>query len=64
MTDQPATDASVRKLAEAAGLQRAADDYPNDVAAAVEQAEKLKQALARPTDPAAEPWPPMIASAP
>ena len=49
----------IAKLARAAGLEKALADYPDDVAAAAEQALGNLDAVAYPTDPAAEPWPPM-----
>ena len=48
-------------LAKAAGLEKALADYPDDVAAAVAQAIETAGAIRVPTDPAAEPWPPMRA---
>ncbi len=51
----------VAMLARAAGLDRALAEYPDDVAAAAEQALGNRGAIAYPTDPAAEPWPPMRA---
>jgi hypothetical protein len=51
----------IAKLAQAAGLDKALADYPDDVAAAAEQALGNKDAIAYPTDAAAEPWPPMRA---
>ena len=47
------------KLAQAAGLDKALAEFPEDVAAAAEQALGNQHAIAYPTDPAAEPWPPM-----
>ena len=51
----------IAKLAQAAGLDKALAEYPDDVAAAAEQALGNKDSIAYPTDPAAEPWPPMRA---
>jgi len=49
----------VAKLAHAAGLDKALAEFPEDVAAAAEQALGNRDAIRYPTDPAAEPWPPM-----
>ena len=49
----------VIRAAQAAGLGIALAEFFDDVVAAAEQAERLKHALQRPTDPAAEPWPPI-----
>jgi len=46
-------------LAKAAGLEKALAEHPDDVAAAAAQAEETGGAIRVPTDPAAEPWPPM-----
>ncbi len=46
-------------LAKAAGLEKALTDYPDDVVAAAAQALETAEAIRTPTDPAAEPWPPM-----
>ncbi len=46
-------------LARAAGLDKALADFPDDVFAAAQQALGNAGAIAVPTDPAAEPWPPM-----
>lgn len=46
-------------LAKAAGLDKALADFPEDVAAAAAQARNTAGAIHTPTDPAAEPWPPM-----
>ncbi len=47
-------------LAKAAGLDKALAEFPDDVAAAAEQAQPhVRRRSAPPTDPAAEPWPPM-----
>jgi hypothetical protein len=49
------------RLARAAGLDKALAAFPDDVAVAAEQAVGNKDAIAWPTDSAAEPWPPMRA---
>jgi hypothetical protein len=49
----------VEVLARAAGLDLALRDFPEDVREAARQAELFGGAIAIPTDPAAEPWPPM-----
>jgi len=46
-------------LAKAAGLDKALADFPEDVAAAAAQARGTAGAIHSPTDPAAEPWPPL-----
>ena len=51
----------IAKLARAAGLDKALADFPEDVAAAAEQALGNQSGIDYPTDPAAEPWPPMQA---
>lgn len=51
----------VASLAKAAGLEKAFAEFPDDVAAAVEQALSNAAAIKYPSDPAAEPWPPMRA---
>jgi hypothetical protein len=48
-------------LAKAAGLEKALAEFPDDVAAAASQALNNAGAVQVPTDPAAEPWPPMRA---
>jgi hypothetical protein len=48
-------------LARQAGLDKALAEFPDDVAAAAEQALGNKGGIAYPTEPAAEPWPPMRA---
>ena len=50
-------------LARAAGLDKALAAFPDDVKAAAEQALNNAGAIQIPTDPAAEPWPPMRAGA-
>lgn len=54
-------DPIVVALAKAAGLDKALADFPEDVAAAAAQALNNAGAMQVPTDPAAEPWPPMRA---
>ena len=49
----------IAKLAHLAGLEKALADYPDDVGLAAEQAFENQDAIEYPTDPAAEPWPPM-----
>jgi hypothetical protein len=51
----------IAKLAQAAGLGRALAEFPDDVAAAAEQALGNKDTVTYPADPFAEPWPPMRA---
>jgi hypothetical protein len=50
-------------LAKSAGLEKALADHPDDVAAAAAQALETAKAIRVPSDPAAEPWPPMRAGA-
>jgi thiamine pyrophosphate-dependent acetolactate synthase large subunit-like protein len=50
-------------LARAAGLDKALAAFPDDVTAAAEQALNNAGVVQVPTDPAAEPWPPMRAGA-
>ena len=54
---------TIGKLAHMAGLDRAWHQFPDDVAAAAEQALGNKDGISYPEDPAAEPWPPMRAGA-
>lgn len=54
-------DPIVIALAKAAGLEKALAHYPDDVAAAAAQALDNAHVVKVPTDPAAEPWPPMRA---
>jgi hypothetical protein len=51
----------IASLARAAGLDKALAEFPDDVAAAARQALTNAGSFAVPTDPAAEPWPPMRA---
>jgi len=48
-------------LAKMAGLEKALAEFPEDVAAAAEQAINNAGSVKYPTDPTAEPWPPMRA---
>ena len=50
---------TIAALAKVAGLERALAEFPDDVAAAAEQALGQAASIAYPTEPAAEPWPPM-----
>ncbi len=52
-------DPIIAALAKAAGLDKALAAFPEDVAAAAAQALDNAEASTFPTDPAAEPWPPM-----
>ena len=52
-------DPIIAALAKAAGLDKALAAFPEDVAAAAAQALDNTEASTFPTDPAAEPWPPM-----
>ena len=51
--------AIVELLAPRAGLDKALAEFPEDVAAAAEQASGAVARMKAPTDPRAEPWPPM-----
>ena len=53
----------ITALARAAGLGKALAEFPDDVAAAAAQALNNAGVVQVPTDPAAEPWPPMRAGA-
>ncbi len=53
--------ALIARLARQAGLDKALAEFPDDVAAAAEQALGNKGGIRFPEDPAAEPWPPMQA---
>lgn len=52
-------DQLLRQMAKAAGLERALEQFPDDIRAAIDQVEKQRQALRDPLAPAEEPWPPM-----
>jgi hypothetical protein len=54
-------DPVIAALALAAGLDKALAAFPDDVKAAAEQALNNAGVVQVPTDPAAEPWPPMRA---
>jgi hypothetical protein len=51
--------AVIELLARRAGLERALAEFPEDVAAAAEQASGSIARMKAPTDPRAEPWPSM-----
>lgn len=51
--------ATVELLARRAGLDKALAEFPEDVAAAAEQADTAAARIKAPADPRAEPWPPM-----
>ena len=51
----------IELLARRAGLAKALAEFPEDVAAAAKQAADVTAKIKQPTDPAAEPWPPMRA---
>ena len=53
--------ATMELLARRAGLDKALAQFPEDVAAAAKQAVGVLDKIKAPTDPAAEPWPPMRA---
>jgi len=53
--------ATIELLARRAGLEKALAEFPEDVAAAAEQASASVARMKAPTDPRAEPWPPMQA---
>jgi len=55
--DKPTLEILVRR----AGLEKALAEFPDDVAAAAEQAANVVGRMKAPADPRAEPWPPMQA---
>jgi hypothetical protein len=55
--------ATIELLARRAGLDKALKEFPEDVTAAATQASGSVAAMKAPTDPRAEPWPPMKAGA-
>jgi hypothetical protein len=54
-------DPIIAALAKAAGLDTALAEFPQDIEAAATQAMGHADGVKYPTDPAAEPWPPMRA---
>jgi hypothetical protein len=52
---------TIELLARRAGLEKALTEFPEDVAAAAKQASGSVARMKAPTDPRAEPWPPMQA---
>ena len=50
---------TIELLARRAGLEKALQQFPEDVAAAAEQASGSAAKVKLPADPRAEPWPPM-----
>lgn len=55
--------AEIELLARRAGLDKALREFPEDVAAAANQASGSIARMKAPADPRAEPWPPMQAGA-
>jgi hypothetical protein len=53
--------AMAEMLARRAGLDKALAEFPDDVFAAANQAADVAAKMKVPSDPAAEPWPPMRA---
>jgi len=51
----------IARLAHAASLDKALAEFPDDVVLAAQQALGNQGGVQFPTDPAAEPWPPMRA---
>ena len=51
--------ALMEALARRAGLDKALAEFPDDVAAAAEQAVGSAESVKSPKSPRAEPWPPM-----
>ena len=51
--------ATVELLARRAGLEKALQEFPDDVTAAAEQASGWVAKMQAPREPRAEPWPPM-----
>ncbi len=50
---------AIELLARRAGLEKALAEFPDDVAAAANQASSAAARMKAPADPKAEPWPPM-----
>ena len=55
--------ATIEVLARRAGLDKTLKEFPEDVAAAANQAATAVARMKPPADPRAEPWPPMKAGA-
>ena len=55
----PIDKATMELLARRTGLDKALAEFPEDVAAAAEQASGASARIKMPSDPRAEPWPPM-----
>lgn len=55
----PMDRAMIELLARRAGLDKALAEFPEDVAAAAEQASSAVARMRAPSEPRAEPWPPM-----
>jgi len=53
--------ATIELLARRTGLDKALAEFPDDVTVAAEQAERSAARIGAPTNPRAEPWPPMKA---
>jgi hypothetical protein len=53
--------ATIELLARRAGLDKALKEFPEDVTAAATQASGSIERVKAPSDPRAEPWPPMKA---
>ena len=51
--------ATIDLLARRAGLDKALQEFPEDVTAAAQQASVSAANMKAPADPRAEPWPPM-----
>jgi len=51
--------ATIDLLARRAGLDKALAEFPDDVAAAAQQANSAVARMQAPAEPRAEPWPPM-----
>lgn len=56
-------DKELEILVRRAGLEKALAEFPDDVAAAAAQAANVAARMQAPSDPRAEPWPPMRAGA-
>lgn len=56
---ESALNMDVRAIARTAGLDQAFEQFPEDVAAAVQAAANARNAMPALDDVAAEPWPPM-----